>query len=267
MNIMTKILKLFILSVFIFSILSTSNFVVSQNSITDPSDDVGQIAWGNLNDTSQAAQPTYKTVTNQPNIDILSASYTKNNNGSVTLELIVKGVIIDDNHTFYQVNINNANSTGYFELNAVFGYGYSGGSGSSGGVNVVPNTQFAFTNSTPSFNNAYNFKNGYGILHTYTQNSHLFMTLNNNITASTIENSTVVSFPDSIPDSWGMHILTWEGDNYLLPSGNWYLDYYPNTDNPYTKLPSPVSPGFEIVSIIAIPVLAITLRKLKIKKI
>lgn len=265
MIIMSKLFKLFIVSIFLFSVLSVSHIAGATNSITDPSDDVGQITYGTpVNGTTN--QPTYQTVTNQPNVDILSASYTKNSNGSITLELTVKGDILTGNHSFYNIIINTpSNSTNYFEINSVYGNGYQSSAFGTAGVDTIPGKQFQYTNSSASFVKDNTFKIGHGTIHSYTQGSHLFMTLGNNITASTNENSTLIYYPTNFPDSWQWHIIAWQGGNYLAPSGNWYIDYYPNTDNKWTSLPAPITPGFEAFSIVAIPLVIITLKKLKLR--
>lgn len=264
MAIMTKFLKLFIVGIFIASVLSGSHIAGATNSITDPPDDVGEITYGTpVNGTTN--QPTYQTVTNHPNVDILSASYTKNNNGSITLELTVKGIILTDNHSFYNIVLTTNSSTNYFQINTYYGNGYQSNAFGTAGVDIIPGIQFQYTNSTQSFVNDNTFKIGHGPMHSYVQGSHLFMTLSNNITASTNENSTLIYYPTNFPDSWQWAIITWQGGNYLNASGNWYMDYYPNSANKWTSLPAPITPGFEVYSIIAIPIVFISLKKLKLK--
>lgn len=259
---MKHFFKLIIMLVLIFSFFPSSFKVNAQTSgtITDPSDDVGQLTYN----SQSGRTDTYKTVTTHPDIDILSASYTKNENGSATLKLTVKGTIVNDVHTFYKLEIIGNNTSGeQLHITSVYGIGYAGGQAGSAGNNIIPDIQYEYKNSSKAFNNAYNFSNGNGPQTSYTKGSVLMVTLGNNITASTNENSGLVSFPAIFPASWNWHITTWQGNNSLVYEGSWYLDYYPQSDNKWTNLPLPITPGFDLISIISFPVFVIILRKLK----
>ncbi|MHA2278348.1 MAG: hypothetical protein ACXAC2_21425, partial [Candidatus Kariarchaeaceae archaeon] len=52
--------------------------------------------------------------------------------------------------------------------------------------------------------------------------------------------------PETAKSTWDWEVWSWSGTNYALNSGDWYVDFFPNTANPYvTDTDGATSPGFE----------------------
>jgi hypothetical protein len=103
------------------------------------------------------------------------------------------------------------------------------------------------------------YRNGFGNFSSFIQSSKLILTLDNKIISATNENFTI-SYPKIFPDTFEWHIITWEGDNSQIASGDWYYDYYPNTDNHFTTAPSPSTPGFELLSFLIFPIILVVMK-------
>ncbi len=240
----------FLASIFL---LSSTAQAQSQPNITDPANDVTEVR------TTEGANGqmviNYKIVSDEPNIDILSASYVNNGNNTASITLNVKGKIEFDNSTYYEIQLNEQNNTIRYELI------YSNISNVAGILDQTPNTKYSIidvNNSTI---------NGFGTMNSYVNNSSVMMTINgNNLTSSENTLFNIVlpqTFLENSTSSW--HIITWHASSASLYNsyGNQYFDYYPNSDNKYTSLYGPIqsSPGFELITIVAIPILILLKKK------
>lgn len=264
---MIKAYKRIVLAIFMILIFSLSISVHAQpktSSITDSSDDVTLVRTKQGNN----GQPNVytETVSSMPNIDITSASYTANANGSVSISLTVKGNIESDNKTYYSIELigNYLSSTRAYLFDIQIYYTTLFVIATNA---IVPNVQYSYRNGSLS---------GYGPMNSYVTGSTLITTLEPNITSATNDNFSVVlptSFPENevnnnLNTTW--HIISHYG-NSTIPfdqyGGDQFFDYYPNSDNQYLVGITHISPtpGFEFISIIiTFPIILSLKKKLKI---
>lgn len=258
---MTKQFKNFILFILISAIflLSTSASAQTAPTITDPPNDVMRLRT-TLGSNGQTVT-SYSIVSDHPNIDILSASYVNDGNNSATITLTVKGKIEFDNTTFYQVDLNGTSSLSFdmYYSNILVGPG-------SILQSTTPNTVFSLSNDylNSSLNRAL------GVMHSYKDGSNLIMTLDGNNMTTADGHKFNLAMPQNYLENstTNWHIRTFQGSNttalYLTTFGDTFWDYYPNSDNKYTNIyQSQATPGFELLSIFAIPAVVIIHKKLK----
>ena len=248
-----KNLNIFLIVLLISIIFLSSPAKASESStITDPAYDVGEV--NTSVGPSGSTVTTYQTVSDHADIDITSASYNYDSNGSITFMLTVRGSIETNNLTYYEIDIvTNTTTTYYFELSFYYS---SSVSVERIITSIPPNVEYLYTNSSG---------NGFGSMISYVNGSTITFTLGTNITTESNTNFNV-TYPTTFEDSWQWHIIAHQGkisDAY----GVQYWDFYPNSDNKYTtdSAPSP-TPGFEFFSLLSLPVLVIILKKSKLFK-
>ena len=201
---MNKQFKQFLLIFFVLATLIFSNSSQAQSAqptITDSANDVSLVQ------TSQgtSGKPNIKTqtVSSQPNIDILSASYVANTNGSASISLKVKGQIENDNQTYYNIKLVGVYLSPTKAYTIIIDIYYTQLL-SVKSESILRNVQYSFTNDST---------NGFGPMHSYVDGSTLTTTIEPNLTTATNDKFSVIlpkSFPENeVEYNLAHHRLPW----------------------------------------------------------
>lgn len=221
-----------ILILIIISLPSINSLSASEYDMVDSEDDVMKISWD-----SNGINGSFIFVSDKPNLDIIGSNYSLDNNMDAHISLIVKGVIETQANSYYQISVIDLENSLHIET--WYGKGWASASENS-------YSGFEYYDGTKS-----GIKTGVGNVTASINKGTLDLILSKTITFGS-EEVLNVTYPSVSSSNWEWHLKSWEGNDSLAQSGNWFFDYGPNSDNKYTGILNPVASsfGFELISLL-----------------
>ncbi|MHA2363254.1 MAG: Heimdall-CTERM domain-containing surface protein [Candidatus Hodarchaeales archaeon] len=200
-------IKLLLSLFFIFNLIFLPISPVKAVDVgTDSSDDVGHITWS----TTSIGLWDYSTTDSKPEIDIQKVTYEKNDtDGNVTIKVFMKGTPDISGNTFVYLIISDI-SMGLTVIAFAGGYETGFNPAEPGSVTVLVGINAASQILTDVVDG----------------NAVVF-----NIPAEGAASD--YYWPESPINTWNWTVQSWSGTDSQVQSGEWFMDYWPDTANLY----------------------------------
>ncbi|MHA2336526.1 MAG: hypothetical protein ACXACX_04450 [Candidatus Hodarchaeales archaeon] len=213
---MKKISFLVLCLMLLFSPIHINGSIIA----TDDTDDVTHVTWDTPGGTWSATESVSK-----PEIDITDIQYGSTVDGNRTFSVSVAGTPVINANNLYTINVFDTDPSitqNMFQINLWAG-GFIGYSEELPGY-------MSYESEDSEILLSYNYQAeifGRSVTFIFPKTVKVFNS------STTSYDDTNLPFPEIPKSTWVWQVWSWSGINYEEHSGDWYIDYYPNGDNPY----------------------------------